>query len=202
MTASDTTPAEPTGTSAAEAAGREPLSDERLAEIRAREAAALTGPWVWDSGMISTYIDNDHEIIMWLDNIPGDPEDDAAAAGACGIRAEETAEANFKFLASAREDVPALLAEVDRLRDVERALLAEREQLLAKRDSLQDQLDRLRHSAKQCTATNTVRCGMPAGHSGDHLVERYNAFSRWTNQSWGAGWTSAGDGEPEAGSDV
>jgi hypothetical protein len=61
---------------------------------------------------------------MWVDNIPGEYEDgdDAAALGACGTRAENDAAANLAFLAAARQDMPALLAEVDRLREVETEL--------------------------------------------------------------------------------
>lgn len=98
----------------------DPMTPERVAQIRGREAAATPGPWTWSPGRIDA-LDNDNEhfsseIIMWVSNIPGgyDDDDAAAALGACGTRAEEDAVANLAFLAAARQDVPVLLAEVDR----------------------------------------------------------------------------------------
>ncbi|MDH6116865.1 hypothetical protein ABH930_000284 [Kitasatospora sp. GAS204A] len=91
-----------------------PLSDEQYAAIRAREAAATKGPWWADS----------HEIYSGPHDIPGLGE---WVAETCVADELERSEANAHFVASARTDVPALLAEVDRLRaerDQARARLA------------------------------------------------------------------------------
>lgn len=75
-----------------------PLSDERLAEIRAREQAATLGPWkatrVYE--ITSHCLPDGHLII-------GEVDED-------GTRNDAT------FIAAARQDVPDLLAEVERLR--------------------------------------------------------------------------------------
>lgn len=151
---------------------------------------------------------------------PEHPDDDKlqqwGVYDCCDYRPIETySEQLAAFFVSATIAVPAMLAELEQLvrenaelrskldtrADIISGLDAELERLRAERDELQDQLDRARHSAKQCTATNTseligtVRCGMPAGHGGEHLVERYDVYSRWTNQAWGAGWAADDDAE-------
>lgn len=96
----------------------QPLSDERIAEISNREAAATPEPWAWTEGGIQAAND---EWVMWAANVPGDPQTASEALGACGNHTENHAEDNLAFLAHARTDVPALLAEVNRLRSVEAA---------------------------------------------------------------------------------
>lgn len=74
---------------------KEPLTEERIAEIRGREKAATRGPWaVQDKGAIPLIYGTDGERVAKVI----DHQDDAA------------------FLAHAREDIPALLDEVERLR--------------------------------------------------------------------------------------
>lgn len=81
--------------------GKEPLTEERLAEIRGREKVATQGPWaVQDKGAIPLIYGPDGERVAKVI----DHQEDAA------------------FIAHAREDIPALLDEVERLR-------AENEQL-------------------------------------------------------------------------
>jgi hypothetical protein len=103
------------------------LSERQLAEIRAREAAATAGPWgVYDDGTarldivagleltgtgytgrreiaqtVESPMDNDRTHVAW-----GEDEDD------------EQTRADGVFIAAARSDVPALLAEVERLRSL------------------------------------------------------------------------------------
>ena len=77
----------------------QPLTDERLAQIRDREVAATPGPWTWDDDGITA--DGD-ERIMWPANIPGDPQTAKETLGACGDHAEGNAEDNLAFLAHAR----------------------------------------------------------------------------------------------------
>jgi hypothetical protein len=91
-----------------------PLSDEQHADLRAREAAATPGPWSWVEDGIQA---SSGEYVLWPANIPASPSNAAEALGACGKRTEVDAQANLVFLAGARDDVPALLAEVDRLCD-------------------------------------------------------------------------------------
>lgn len=119
------------------------LSEQQLAEIRARESAATKGPWgTYDDGTgridiaaelegtghgytcrrgiaqtDDQPIDNDPEHIDW------DEADDQAQI-----------EADAQFIAAARTDVPALLAEVDRLR--------------GERDAFADRVDTLTAVAK------------------------------------------------------
>jgi hypothetical protein len=103
----------------------EGLSDERLAEIEQRCAAATPGPWAVDldrpftlggdtvsvDAMTGDGLCVEREVcscVLDTDGWPDGPEwlEDAA---------------NARFLAHAREDVPALLAEVRRLRALLRA---------------------------------------------------------------------------------
>lgn len=92
---------------------------QRLAEIAAREQAATKGPWGFYDG--STYIDiaadlemtgigsySYREKIAQLDD--QDPPEELDED-----QASELMTANAEFIASAREDIPFLLAEVARL---------------------------------------------------------------------------------------
>lgn len=91
---------------------KEPMTEERLAEIRGREKAATQGPWkagkddftkniiqaAKDRGTIIVQRRDDHNM-FWNSYIP----------------IEQTF-ADADFIAHAREDIPALLDEVERLR--------------------------------------------------------------------------------------
>jgi len=84
------------------------MSDERLAEIKARVEAATPGPWE-------------------RNNLAGRPEREVFAGdyligdfGVGGWKDDEGAdrvEINADFIAHARQDIPGLLAEVQRLRE-------------------------------------------------------------------------------------
>ncbi|WP_431781779.1 hypothetical protein [Streptomyces chumphonensis] len=82
-----------------------PMTPERLAEIAAREAAATRGPWgldpegVFGSGTVVAEVDGRERIV-----------------GELGFGVGEEADADREFVAHARADVPALLAEVGHLR--------------------------------------------------------------------------------------
>ncbi|MGI5418684.1 hypothetical protein [Actinomadura luteofluorescens] len=78
-----------------------PMSDEQLAEIRQRLAATTAGPWTARDLYVIAPDDVHIADFEWLANTD-----------------EEWAEfkANTVFAAAARQDVPALLAEVERLR--------------------------------------------------------------------------------------
>lgn len=84
----------------------EPLTPERLREIREREHIATDGPWV-----------------RWADQawIPGWDGmcvigDDAAEGEECNPIARVHVDEDAAFIAHARRDVPDLLAEVNRLK--------------------------------------------------------------------------------------
>jgi len=87
------------------------MTDEELDAIRERAARATAGPWLVGDGE--------------LDGFPGSW--DVWGSDYCGIaslaKTAEAAkfprdlEANAEFIAHARTDVPALLSEVDRLRE-------------------------------------------------------------------------------------
>jgi hypothetical protein len=96
-----------------------PLSEQQLAAIRAREAAAFRGPWYTDSltehdGSVSVGVATQDD--TWI------------------IELSDIAAADAEFIAAARSDVPALLAEVERLR--------------AERDQFADRVDTLTAVAK------------------------------------------------------
>lgn len=78
----------------------EPLN---LAPIQAREAAATPGPWWNDSHEIYAGPTNDTLNSRWIGET-------------CRVLDEAGSEADGAFCAHARTDVPALLAEVARLR--------------------------------------------------------------------------------------
>lgn len=101
----------------------EPMTEERLAEIRGREKAATQGPWVAD----------EHAFSVTLGYNPDHKRTHGYGCGnnfVCDLNDGEYHEyyreaeqrANADFIAHAREDVSALLDEVERLR-------AENEQL-------------------------------------------------------------------------
>lgn len=81
----------------------EQLTDEQLAEIKARAAAATPGPW-WaesvDCCVISEALGDDDEGGCWVADFGCAFPDDG------------------EFIAHAREDIPLLVSEVERLREV------------------------------------------------------------------------------------
>lgn len=82
------------------------MSDERLEQVRARAAAATPGPWeAWDTGDPPA----EDEARAWIVT-PGSLHLATLYAG--------DPSANATFAAHAREDIPALLAEVERLRSI------------------------------------------------------------------------------------
>lgn len=80
-----------------------PLSEQQLAEIRARAEAATPGPWCTDDWEIYTGT----EYLPWSSLWIGE----TCRADDCHGSRDDAA-----FIAAARTDVPALLAEVERLR--------------------------------------------------------------------------------------
>jgi hypothetical protein len=76
------------------------LTPERRAEIREREQATIPGPW--------TVVDDEHTVERWIRSEDGTLE---VGLGYLGNRTETEA----AFIAHARQDVPDLLDEVERL---------------------------------------------------------------------------------------
>ena len=80
----------------------EPMSDERLEQIQARAVAATPGPW-------DCYGDGAYEVFDAGEYRDGDPGEVVAPV--------VTKLNDAEFIAHARGDIPALLAEVARLRE-------------------------------------------------------------------------------------
>lgn len=90
----------------------EPMTKEQIDAIASRAAAAERGPWEVTNG-------GDNETSTFIDG----PEGDVLIRDwrGSGYLSEEyvwVEEPNAEFIAHAREDIPALLAEVERLRGV------------------------------------------------------------------------------------
>jgi len=99
----------------------QPITPERLAEIREREQAAIEGPWASDGAEIYRTFGGDICIDHWVGET-------------LVIENDELSNANASFIAHARQDIPALLAELDRVR--------------AERDAFADRVDTLTAVAK------------------------------------------------------
>lgn len=115
-----------------------PLSDARMVGIRARAEAATDGPWgVSDEvpTFVVTCLDGEGTITDYLD------------------------EADAEFIAHARTDVPALLAEVDRqaaeIDRLRKAVKGERVRAEARRDALEEAVGELRRWAAKNQAIST-----------------------------------------------
>lgn len=107
----------------------EPLSVERLDAIAARAEAATAGPWCTDSWEIYQGAEYEPGLSLWVGETcrgTSSPEQDCADA---------------EFVAAARADVPALVAEV-------RRLLAERR---ATNEALSEAAEALREKEKQAS---------------------------------------------------
>ncbi|CAL9668293.1 hypothetical protein SUDANB145_07276 (plasmid) [Streptomyces sp. enrichment culture] len=83
-----------------------PLTNQQLTDMAAREAAATPGPWCTDSWEIYQGTEYEPGISEWIGET-------------CRGRIEGLAQdkADAAFVAAARTDVPALLAEIRRLKD-------------------------------------------------------------------------------------
>lgn len=113
---------------------RKLMTQEELEKIRKRSDAATPGPWVSEDGGYDVCLGYKprHIRIGWWS---GDHEEDCNADNrrVCELsdgeynsyKNKEEMQANAEFIAHAREDVPALLDEIERLKKVSR-YLAER----------------------------------------------------------------------------
>jgi len=93
-------------------AAREPLSDEREKRIRERESKATAGPWE-----LRSIMGREYDTLSCAYDLPGEePLDEWTPVLEIMELPRDEVYANWKFVAHAREDIPALLAEIDRLR--------------------------------------------------------------------------------------
>lgn len=106
------------------------MSEEELQAIEARAAAATPGPWRWayayqvrgthwclenDASAANGCTINHHLVTFGTEEYEYNDDGDAT-------RVDQTPD--FAFIAAARTDIPALLAELRRLKEAQRALLA------------------------------------------------------------------------------
>ena len=90
-----------------------PITAERLAEIEARANAATEGPWRASTGR--TYDTTTGKAAPVEHYVSRGDDDVGIASDVCDSRTGEQSEPNALFIAHARTDVPALVAEVRRL---------------------------------------------------------------------------------------
>ena len=129
------------------------MDAERLAEMRQRAEAATPGPWA--QGMVGDSVINE--------------VDCSATFGFIEVNAELSDDGNFgvsdaDFIAHARQDIPDLLAEVERLsaeRDAERSLREEYQIKLAFRSGDISRLRAVIEEAREMLAA-------PIEHEGDY----------------------------------
>ena len=83
-----------------------------LEAIKARAAAATEGPWEWDDPTIGQHWSSPEPWATVVD-------DEVNCGGYCygGSSSPIKSDADGQFIAHAREDIPALVAEVERLRE-------------------------------------------------------------------------------------
>lgn len=141
---------------------------DRLKEIAERAEKATPGPWFWDGGTVSKI-----EVDIAADPYADLPPDNS-----------RTWEANGRFIAAAREDIPFLLAELqkrdkehfDALVGAEGECLEETERLAGKLTEANKLLDQtievLEGLVKQTFPTNDYACPM-CGGTWDYPVERH-----------------------------
>lgn len=90
------------------------MDEAKLSEIEARAKAATEGPWSVGEEFRTHVVDG---------AFAGDDRLPVASQPSNGLGATAWDEANATFIAHAREDVPALVAEVRRLREVNAGLV-------------------------------------------------------------------------------
>ena len=89
------------------------MDERELAEIEARANAATPGPWCASTGR--TYDTTTGKVAHVEHYVSRGDDDVGIASDVCDSRTGEQSEPNARFIAAARTDVPALVAEVRRL---------------------------------------------------------------------------------------
>ncbi|MDN5640688.1 MAG: hypothetical protein L0I17_07950 [Actinomycetia bacterium] len=138
------------------------MSDERLEQIQARAAAATPGPWeAWDTGDPPA----EDEAQAWIVT-PGSLHLATLYAG--------DPSANATFAAHAREDIPTLLEEIDRLHEEVSGQRSVAEMLARVAEAAHRREDRVRDRL------NNIRVVT------DEMVE--HAAKAMYRQEFGSGW--------------
>lgn len=128
----------------------EPMTPERLAEIRQRLTGATDGPWIVDEPQrtkAGTLLYVIHSASTEEDVAGVELDGDAAVWSHHRTAAEEDA----AFIAHARSDVPALLDEVDRLRTKLERLRAARDEYRAANTRMQELIVKRAADAERAT---------------------------------------------------
>lgn len=97
------------------------MTDEELKVIEERAAAAFCGPWTYTRFEIECRHDEIHseDEVFRIESPAEYPDGQVVCDVFCDVPGlERFAEPNGKFIAHAREDIPKLLAEVRRLRNL------------------------------------------------------------------------------------
>lgn len=92
------------------------MDKKYLAEIKAREQAATQGPWMVGDGSIELFFQGQNAVVSESRVI-------AERATYNDLNRDKHTFADIAFIAHARTDIPALLAEVERLTDIEKEYL-------------------------------------------------------------------------------
>lgn len=122
--------------------GREPMTDEEIAAIRARAEAATPGPWETD------------DVESWY--VYKVERGSGVATEVAEFLSRMLRQSDAAFVAHARQDVPDLLAEIERLRgllqrehDARLEICREAETLLRERDAAEATITELRHVGRE-----------------------------------------------------
>ncbi len=116
------------------------MSDDQLAAIRKRCEAATVGPWKWCPP--ATKWNPGHLLCQDLRENPRIPEELLLMTSA--KKAEGLGRGNQQFIAHARQDVPDLLDEVERLRRLEDSVIRQQTNGAEYRRALVDERNQLR----------------------------------------------------------
>lgn len=98
------------------------MTDEELKAIEERASAAFKGPWTYTLFEIECQHDDTHDSdeVIRVESPEEYPNGQVVCDVFCEIPGlQKFADANGKFIANAREDIPKLLAEVRRLRGIQ-----------------------------------------------------------------------------------
>lgn len=137
-----------------------PLTPEREQEIREREAAATAGPWgTYHENPMSEYsrlidiaadleeTNTGYRCRRYIGQLESDQIDnDPAHKDWRAEQDNDQSAADAEFIAHARQDVPALLAEIDRLRKQNAELDKECNEVIGERDHMHDVADKLAYA--------------------------------------------------------
>lgn len=146
----------------------EPMSNEQLDAIRQRVANATPGEWGFYDGELRQ-MDGDRPVgtvLRWADPLGGDDPDWEFCMYADN-------EVDAAFIAHARQDVPALLNEVERLRAENERLEAERQQERNYSAGLLAMQDELYHAAVDLRwKYDDLGRALDNAHEGDDTMDR------------------------------